>query len=127
MYCRNRARCRFGRRNGSGTIPFSFYFSCFFPTESESLPLSLLLLLIYLLKPLQPLTRSADVANRSMDLTMMELQNSRERELEDWETLFAQADRRFSWKGGKQPRGSRLWILEAVWEGDLSEDSVGNE
>ncbi|KAF4633506.1 hypothetical protein G7Y89_g4613 [Cudoniella acicularis] len=36
---------------------------------------------------------------RSMDLTMLELQNSRERELEDWEKLFAAADKsRLEWK-----------------------------
>lgn len=64
--------------------------------------------------------------NRSMDLTMLELQNSRERELDDWEALFAAADRRFAWKGGKQPRGSRLWILEAVWEGEAEGDGSGS-
>lgn len=56
---------------------------------------------------------------------MLELQNSRERELDDWEALFAAADRRFVWKGGRQPRGSRLWILEAVWEGDGPDAAVG--
>ncbi|KAF7937469.1 uncharacterized protein EAE98_001783 [Botrytis deweyae] len=55
---------------------------------------------------------------RSMDLTMLELQNSRERELEDWAKLFEDADPRFTFKGGKQPAGSNLWILEAVWDGD---------
>ncbi|PQE06932.1 6-hydroxytryprostatin B O-methyltransferase protein [Rutstroemia sp. NJR-2017a WRK4] len=55
---------------------------------------------------------------RSMDLTMLELQNSRERELEDWAKLFEKADPRFIFKGGKQPAGANLWILEAVWEGD---------
>jgi hypothetical protein len=54
---------------------------------------------------------------RSMDLTMLELQNARERELKDWETLFKEADERFEWKGGKRPEGSTLWILEAVWRG----------
>ncbi|THV55936.1 hypothetical protein BGAL_0002g00920 [Botrytis galanthina] len=54
---------------------------------------------------------------RSMDLTMLELQNSRERELEDWAKLFKDADPRFTFKGGKQPAGSNLWILEAVWDG----------
>ena len=55
---------------------------------------------------------------RSMDLTMLELQNSRERELDDWAKLFEEADPRFTFKGGKQPAGANLWILEAVWEGD---------
>jgi len=55
---------------------------------------------------------------RSMDLTMLELQNSCERELEDWAKLFKEADSRYDFKGGKQPAGSTLWILEAVWKGD---------
>lgn len=54
---------------------------------------------------------------RSMDLTMLELQNARERELKDWEALFKEADERFEWNGGKRPEGSTLWILEAVWRG----------
>ncbi|CAG8952635.1 hypothetical protein HYFRA_00009742 [Hymenoscyphus fraxineus] len=54
---------------------------------------------------------------RAMDLTMLELQNARERELEDWAKLFEDADPRFKFLGGKQPKGASLWILEAVWEG----------
>ena len=53
-----------------------------------------------------------------MDLSMLELQNSRERELEDWAALFVQADARFRFLGGQQPAGSKLWIMEAIWEGD---------
>jgi hypothetical protein len=45
---------------------------------------------------------------RSMDLTMLELCNSRERELGDWVSLFVQADARFRFVGGKQPVGSSL-------------------
>lgn len=52
---------------------------------------------------------------RAMDLTMMEMQNSKERELEDWENLFQEADARFEFKGGFQPSGSNLWILEVEW------------
>ncbi|KAI9873469.1 MAG: hypothetical protein M1830_000374 [Pleopsidium flavum] len=53
---------------------------------------------------------------RSMDLTMLELQNSREREIDDWAELFRQADARYKFLGGKQPKGSRLWIIEAIWQ-----------
>ncbi|TVY28476.1 O-methyltransferase [Lachnellula hyalina] len=53
---------------------------------------------------------------RSMDLTMMEVQNSRERDLDDWAKLFREADERFVFKGGKQPEGSSLWILEVEWK-----------
>lgn len=54
---------------------------------------------------------------RSMDLTMLELQNAREREMEDWAKLFVDADPRFKFLGGKKPEGASLWILDAVWEG----------
>lgn len=54
---------------------------------------------------------------RSMDLTMLELQNAREREMEDWAKLFEDADPRFNFLGGKKPEGASLWILEVVWEG----------
>lgn len=47
---------------------------------------------------------------------MLELQNSCERELDDWAALFAQADSRFSFLGGQQPTGSNLWIMTARWE-----------
>ncbi|KAF7879473.1 hypothetical protein EAF04_000669 [Stromatinia cepivora] len=55
---------------------------------------------------------------RSMDLTMMELQDARERELDDWAKLFEEADKGFRFKGGKKLDRANLWILEAVWEGD---------
>ena len=53
---------------------------------------------------------------RSMDLTMLEMQNSQERELNDWKNLFESVDNRFKWKNAHLPDGSRLWILEVVWE-----------
>ncbi|KAL9118984.1 MAG: hypothetical protein Q9187_004464 [Circinaria calcarea] len=62
----------------------------------------------------------AEEGLRCMDLTMLELQNSREREMDDWKALFEMADGRFKFLGGNQPNGSRLWILEAVWEGELA-------
>ena len=56
--------------------------------------------------------------NSSMDLTMLEIQNSCERELDEWAALFHKADKRFRFLGGQQPEGSNLWILTALWEGD---------
>ena len=50
-----------------------------------------------------------------MDLTMKEIQNSQERELDEWKSLFERADPRFTFKGAMQPEGSALWLLEAVW------------
>ena len=52
-----------------------------------------------------------------MDLTMLELQNSCERDLDDWAALLLRADAGFKFLGGQQPEGSNLWILTARWEG----------
>lgn len=54
---------------------------------------------------------------RNMDLTMREIQNSHERELEDWEKLFKLADPSFDLQVVKRPVGSNLWILVAEWKG----------
>ena len=51
-----------------------------------------------------------------MDLVMLAIQNSREREIEDWARLFELADSRFKFLGATQPIGSTLWILESIWE-----------
>ncbi|KAL9119135.1 MAG: hypothetical protein Q9187_004309 [Circinaria calcarea] len=53
---------------------------------------------------------------RSIDLTMLVIQNSRERELDDWKKLFEIADAGFRFVGAKQPAGSNLSLIEAVWE-----------
>lgn len=44
------------------------------------------------------------------------LTNSKEREQEDWKALFEEADPRFKWRGAQLPEGSRLWIIDTVWE-----------
>ncbi|KAI1874559.1 hypothetical protein JX265_004767 [Neoarthrinium moseri] len=54
---------------------------------------------------------------RANDLVMLELQNGGDREMVDWETLFAEAHHGFRFHGGKKPPGSNLWILEAEWAG----------
>lgn len=51
-----------------------------------------------------------------MDLTMLEIGNAKERDLGEWKILFEQADARFIFKGMEQPSGSRLAIIEAIWE-----------
>ncbi|KAK0609535.1 S-adenosyl-L-methionine-dependent methyltransferase [Bombardia bombarda] len=53
---------------------------------------------------------------RSMDITMKELQNSFERELNDWAKIFQLADPRFRFQGGKLPAGANLWLLVAEWK-----------
>ena len=49
---------------------------------------------------------------------MMMLGNAMERELDDWEKLFAEADRRYHWLGVTEPKGSHLALIEAVWKPD---------
>jgi hypothetical protein len=56
---------------------------------------------------------------RSMDLTMMEMQNSKERELDDWAKLFEEADKRFDFRGGKQTQDSNLRVLKAEWNSEI--------
>ena len=51
-----------------------------------------------------------------MDATMLEIYNAKERELDEWKTLFEQADKRFKFKGMTQPSGSRLALLETIWD-----------
>jgi len=42
--------------------------------------------------------------------------NAKERELDEWEALFAKADTRFRFQGVRRPEGSRLSLLELKWE-----------
>jgi len=51
-----------------------------------------------------------------MDLTMLALLNAKERSDEDWIDLLAQADPRYKYLGHVQPHGSRMSIMEAVWD-----------
>jgi hypothetical protein len=48
---------------------------------------------------------------------MMVAMNAKEREEGDWEALFEKADPRFKYVGAKRPDGSRMWLIEAEWEG----------
>lgn len=47
---------------------------------------------------------------------MLEICNARERDLDEWKSLFVQADARFKFKGVTQPEGSTLALIEASWE-----------
>lgn len=49
---------------------------------------------------------------------MLELLNAKEREKGDWAKLFQDADPNFKFLGVKQPRFSKLGIIEAAWEGN---------
>lgn len=59
----------------------------------------------------------ADVICRNIDITMMVAMNAKEREEDDWAALLAAADPRYTHMGAKRPAGSRMMIIEAMWEG----------
>lgn len=50
-----------------------------------------------------------------MDMIMLSLFNSREREEADWRRLFHEADARFTKVKIWVPDGATLAIIEAVW------------
>ncbi|RAH69805.1 putative O-methyltransferase [Aspergillus aculeatinus CBS 121060] len=52
---------------------------------------------------------------RTMDMNMLSLFNSRERDAADWRALFAQADPRFRWRGVTKPAGSNLSVIQVSW------------
>lgn len=52
---------------------------------------------------------------RSMDLSMLEFHNAKERDKDDWARLLHSADERLHIIGIKQPRGSRLSVIEVGW------------
>lgn len=61
---------------------------------------------------------SANVAViRAMDLRMMTLQNARERELRDWESIIQQADARFAISSVRLMEKSITGFLEVVFNG----------
>lgn len=55
-----------------------------------------------------------------MDLNMLSILNARERDADEWRSLFAEADPRFEFQGVKRSYGSDLAIMEAVWNAGTS-------
>lgn len=55
---------------------------------------------------------------RTMDLVMLTLLNAQERTEEDFRQLFEEASPGFVFKGVTRPKGCKMSIVEAVWEGD---------
>ncbi|KAI0448080.1 S-adenosyl-L-methionine-dependent methyltransferase [Xylaria telfairii] len=53
---------------------------------------------------------------RGFDLAMMELFNAREREEQDWQKLFAEADSRFQFAGIRTVSGAALAFISAIWK-----------
>ena len=57
---------------------------------------------------------------RSFDLTMLTLQNSKERDAGEWEVLFQEADPRFKFIGIRKLLGPSS-LIEAEWQDDRGE------
>lgn len=51
-----------------------------------------------------------------MDLAMWALHNAKERDMGDWEALLRISDPGYSLKSVTKPKGSRLSILEIIWD-----------
>lgn len=63
---------------------------------------------------------------RAFDLVMNECFNAKEREFDDWRKLLREADKRFRIVELKGPEGSRLQIIEAVWESEEEKIVLGD-
>jgi hypothetical protein len=61
------------------------------------------------------ISRLEEKSIRTMDVLMKTVCNSREREIDDWKSLFEQADERFRWQGAWKTSG-KLWFIESTWE-----------
>jgi len=55
---------------------------------------------------------------RTMDLVMLTLLNAQDRTKDEFEMLFKKADPRYRFLGATRPKGCRMSIIEAVWEGE---------
>lgn len=53
-----------------------------------------------------------------MDLVMLSLLNARERSADEFKTLFSEASHNFRFLGVTRPKGCRMSLVEAVWEGE---------
>lgn len=54
---------------------------------------------------------------RSMDLVMLSLLNSQERDATGFRSLFKEADERFHFAGIRRSSGSQMALIEAIWDG----------
>ncbi|KAK7951743.1 O-methyltransferase [Apiospora aurea] len=53
---------------------------------------------------------------RTLDIVMLTVTNSGERELDDWKDLFRSADPRYKFLRAWKPTRSQLWFIEAEWD-----------
>ncbi|KAI2622778.1 putative O-methyltransferase [Hypomontagnella submonticulosa] len=78
---------------------------------------SRVLIMDFVMPPPCVLPNNAERKLRAMDVTMVEIGNAKERDLDEWKLLVEQTDQRFAFKGAQQPQGSSLALIEANWEG----------
>jgi len=76
-----------------------------------------LLIMDMLMPPPGALPNDLDRKLRAMDLTMLEIGNAKERDLNDWKGLLEKIDTRYQLREVYQPPGSTLSIVEVVWKG----------
>ncbi|ODA80852.1 hypothetical protein RJ55_03812 [Drechmeria coniospora] len=69
------------------------------------------------LRPPGEMARIEEKSVRLLDMLMKTVRNARNRDADEWKSLFEQADARFKWKGTWKTSG-RMWFMEAVWEGE---------
>ncbi|KAF7923145.1 uncharacterized protein EAE98_007850 [Botrytis deweyae] len=55
-------------------------------------------------------------SERSLDMIMLSMHNSRERKAQEWQDLFLEADPRFGGLKILKPIGASLAIIEAIWQ-----------
>ena len=70
-----------------------------------------------MLPDLSAITAAAAKRVLNLDIGMLQLLNSHQREEGEWPALFARADSRFRYVGAYQPVGAVRWIIEAEWIG----------
>ncbi|KAJ0122914.1 O-methyltransferase [Diaporthe amygdali] len=64
---------------------------------------------------------------RRMDMVMLALLNAQERTEAEFRELFRLADEGFVFKGVTRPKGCRMSIIEAVWQGEDNASKVVDE
>ncbi|KNG48072.1 s-adenosyl-l-methionine-dependent methyltransferase [Stemphylium lycopersici] len=78
-----------------------------------------LLIMDVVMPPAGVLPNDLDRKLRAMDLTMLEIGNAKERDLDEWKALLAGADARFKFHDLHQPPGSTFAIIEACTSYDF--------
>ncbi|KKY35754.1 putative s-adenosyl-l-methionine-dependent methyltransferase [Diaporthe ampelina] len=64
---------------------------------------------------------------RRMDMVMLALLNAQERTEAEFRELFRMADEGFVFKGVTRPKGCRMSIIEAVWQGEDNASKAAGE